>query len=231
MRATGLILLGVLLLSVWWYRTRVRPLLLASGRDHWGGGLHPIDGLNRLFCERFHRFRFDPVALPEQSGAVLVSNHVSGLDPLLLAAAVERPLRFVIAREQYQRFGLQWFFRLIHCIPVDRGGRPERAFREALQALRDGDVVVVFPHGKIHLDTDPPRPLKGGAVLLAQLAQAPLVPVHLEGIRGQGHILPALWKRSEARLTAFPAMHCESMPRTACLQALDRLLSGSRGEN
>ena len=80
-----------------------------------------------------------PIPLPETGAAIVVCNHISGLDPLVLIAATPRPLRFLIAREEYERFGLQWLFRLGKCIPVERDKRPELAMRAALRAIENGE--------------------------------------------------------------------------------------------
>jgi len=197
--------------AVAWVVRRWLHSLERHARADWGAnGLNRIDGLFRLFCYRFHRLRADPVPLPDHGGAIVVANHISGLDPLLMIAACNRPLRFVIAREQYERFGLQWLFRWGGCIPVDRAARPERALREALRALRAGEVVALFPHGAIHLEHEPHRKLKGGVAALSRLSGCPVVPLHIEGVRGEGFVLAALCLRSRARLWAFPPLRCSA---------------------
>lgn len=188
------------------------------------GWMRRLDGFNRLFCRRYHRLHGDCIELPEQGPAILVANHISGLDPLLMYAASRRKLRFIIASEQYYRFGLQWLFRAVGCIPVDRGGRPERAFREALRALQEGDVVALFPHGKIHLDSEPPRHLKPGAVRLSQLADCPIYPVRIEGVRAQGAIFRPVFLRACAHLYNRPVLDCAQLAPRECLQKLETLL-------
>ncbi len=192
----------------------------------WGSPwLNRLDGLNRLFCRRYHRLECEIDPLPLQGGAIIVANHVSGLDPLLLIAAYRRPLRFMIAREQYERFWLTWLFRAVGCIPVDRRGRPDQALREALRVLGNGEVVAMFPHGKIHLDTDPPRKLKAGAVRLAHMTGCPVYPVRLDGIRGQGHTVLAVPLRSRARLRGFAPLQCQREDVDHCLRRVARLLT------
>ena len=161
------------------------------------------------FVYRYHRMTYTPLPLPDSGGAIVVSNHVSGLDPLLLIAASHRPLRFLIAREQYERFGLRWIFQLAGCIPVERDKRPELAMRAALRAINDGEVVALFPHGKIHLDNDPPIKIKGGAIRLAQITGSAIYPVRIEGVRGEGHTVLAVFMRSDADLVIHEAHHCE----------------------
>jgi len=197
--ALSLIVLSAVALGFthWLYR-----LLRLANQTDWGNpGLNLLDGLNRLFCRRFHRLDAAiTLPIPAQGSAVVVANHVSGLDPLLLIAASRRPLRFLIAREQYERFGLRWLFRAVGCIPVDRQGRPERALREALKSLERGEVVAVFPEGRIHLPTDRPAGLKPGAAMLARKTGSPVVACRIEGVRGTGRVIGAVFIRSQVHL-------------------------------
>ncbi|WP_316367919.1 lysophospholipid acyltransferase family protein [Candidatus Thiodiazotropha sp. CDECU1] len=176
-------------------------------RAEWGAAwLNWLDGFNRLFCQVYHRLPQIEMPLPESGGAIAVSNHVSGLDPLLMLASSNRPLRFLIAREQYERYGLQWLFRAVGCIPVDRQNSPEKAMRLAIKALRDGEIVALFPHGKIHLDSDPPRKIKAGAARLAALTGLPLIPMRISGVSGQGGVMLPVFMRGHAQIQLLPVI-------------------------
>jgi 1-acyl-sn-glycerol-3-phosphate acyltransferase len=219
---TAAILLLLLALALW-------RLWVAAGRANgaeWGKRwMNHLDGLNRLFCRYYHHLRVNCIYLPEKGPAIVAANHISGLDPLLLIAASRRPLRFLIASEQYHRFGLTWLFRAVGCIPVDRKGRPERAFRAALKALEQGEVVALFPHGTIHLDSDPPRRLKPGAVRLAQLANCPITPVRIEGVRAQRRIFLPVLLPARARVENFPPLQCGAEQAAGdCLKQLQQVL-------
>ncbi len=219
----GVVLFGLLLWLLW----RLLQRCVAASPADWGGRWpNCLVGLTALFCRHFHRLPSTQLPLPAQGPVVVASNHVSGLDPLLLIAASPRPLRFLIAREEYERFGLTWLFRLAGCIPVDRGGRPERALREALRALADGEVIALFPHGGIHLDSDPPRRIKGGAVRLALRAACPILPLCVEGVRGEGHTLLAVLLRSWAQIRVFPLLDCRERSERDCLHDLAEILQG-----
>jgi len=187
--------------------------------------INRLDGINRLFCRRYHRLRHGQLALPASGAAIVACNHISGLDPLLLLAAARRPLRFLIAREWYDLWFLSWLFRAVGCIPVERKRNPRAAYRAAREALERGEVVAIFPHGRIALDGDHP-PLKRGVLVLARLSGAPVVPVRLEGIRGRGRVLPAVWSRSRARLRSFPALYYSADEPDRLQERLGRLLSG-----
>lgn len=183
-----------------------------------------LDGWFRLFLKYYHRYQYESVNLPERGAALLAGNHVSGLDPLLTIAACRRPVRFMIAREEYERFGLRWFFRAGGCIPVDRDTRPEDAFREALVVLKQGEVVGIFPEGRIHTRHHPHRRLKRGVAVLAKLSGAPVYPVQVSGAAAEGQVILAVLKRGHARLQAFPPLNCAVLGQTECLEQLGALL-------
>jgi len=195
----GIGVAAVLALVVLWRRA-IAVCEKANAADWGGKWINRLDGLIRIFCRKFHRLRHGKLRLPRSGPALVASNHVSGLDPLLLCAASRRPLRFLIAREEYERWWLKWFFRAIGCIPVERSRDPRAAFVAARRALEAGEVVALFPHGRIHLDHHPPVALKRGIALLARVSAAPIFPVRVEGVRGKGLTLPAVFLRSRARL-------------------------------
>lgn len=199
----------------------------AAARADWGRGwLNCLDGLNRIFCRRFHRLRPVRLPLPRHGPALVVANHVSGLDPLLMIASARRPLRFIIAREQYRRFGLQWLLRAVGCIPVDRAGSPHRALAAARRALERGEVVALFPQGRIHLDRDGPVRLKPGIVHLARLSGAPVIALRIDGVRGEGRTISAVFRRSRARITAFAPLYYDEHDPQRLLATLGPLLAG-----
>ena len=214
-------------LVVWWGWRWAMGRLEALAEADWGARwLNRLDGLNRVFCRRYHRLRGDVLPLPARGPAVVAANHLSGLDPLLLIASARRPLRFLIAREQYQRFGLQWLFRAVGCIPVDRSHRPEAALREALRALRAGEVVAIFPQGRIHVPGRDVAPrIKPGAVRLAEHAACPLLPARVDGVRGRGLVVAAVLIPGRTRVTVYPPLDCRAVGTEACLQRLECILN------
>ncbi len=205
---TGALLLIVAVLSWLEWRRFVRACEHANRTDWGRPWLNRLDGFNRIFCRRYHRLSDHGIKLPRSGPAIVAANHVSGLDPLLLLAAARRPLRFLIAREEYERWWLKWLLAAVGCIPVERAMNPRAAFREARAALERGEVVALFPHGRIVLDSER-VPLKRGVAILARLSGAPVVPVRVEGVRGQGQTVAAVFLRSRARVRRHPALYYE----------------------
>lgn len=178
---------------------------LIFARTDWGGPhVNWLDGWTRLLCRYLHGIEEGNMALPSSGAALVVANHVSGLDPLLLIASCRRPLRFLIATEEYNRPIVHWLFRAAGCIPVDRKGRPELALRAAQRALENGEVIALFPHGKIHLDTDPPRPIKGGVARLAVWSKCDIHPVRIEDVKAQGKVFTAPFTPGKVKLSFLP---------------------------
>ena len=221
LQITFLTLLALIFAMAWLWR-----LLGHASEADWGGPwINRLDGLGRLYCRRFQRLHGDTLKLPESGPAIVVANHISGIDPFLLIASSKRPIRFIVASEQYHRFGLNWMFRASGCIPVNRTGKPERAFRAALKALHDGEVIGIFPHGTIHLESEPYRKLKPGAVRLAQLADCKIYPARIDGVRAEGGVfLPGLL-RGNTTVESFAAIDCHGREVGECLAEVEKLVT------
>jgi len=218
---------AVLLLVVlaWYGIHRGLRICEAANEVDWGGPwLNRFDGFVRLFCRRFHGLQGDHLELPASGGALVVANHVSGLDPMILCAISNRPLHFIIAREQYDRWWLRWLFDAMQLIPVARDQNPQQAFYDARAALESGKVVALFPQGKIHLDSEPLR-LKRGVAVLAGMTGAPIHPVRIDGVAGQGKLVSAIFQRSKVRTRSCAPFTCNNGDSRECLEQLTRCLA------
>lgn len=192
-----------LFIILWaWFVHRSKAFALVD----WG---HPhanfVDGSVRWYCRSFHRMPEIEIPLPETGPAIVVANHISGIDPFVLITASKRPLRFLVAREQYNRPGQHWILKAAGCIPVDRERRPEKALREAYEALERGEVVALFPHGGIHWPEKSDARIKGGAVKMAMRSGAPIYPVRIEGIKLPGYTLLSFPFRSRIVIDVKPS--------------------------
>jgi 1-acyl-sn-glycerol-3-phosphate acyltransferase len=129
--------------------------------------------------------------MPARGAAILVCNHISGLDPFLLQSASPRLIIWMMAKEYYDIPSLNWFFRIIDAIPVLRSGRDMAAMRQAMRALHAGRILGVFPEGKIATDDDL-LPFQTGVALLAIKCNVPVYTAYLEGTTRGQEMVPAM---------------------------------------
>ena len=119
----------------------------------------------------------------------------------MLQAATRRPLGFMIAQEYYDWPVVHPFARAVGCIPVRRDGRDLSAIRAAVRALADGQVVPIFPEGRINPKSGreflDPRP---GAGWIALRSRAPVVPAYIVGTPPTNEIGYSLATPSHARV-------------------------------
>jgi 1-acyl-sn-glycerol-3-phosphate acyltransferase len=148
--------------------------------------------------------------VPATGPVLLVSNHVSMLDPPLVGGAAPRPLVFM-AKEELFRIPL--FGRLIRALnarPVRRDGSDMRALKAALAVLAEGHAVLVFPEGTRGEEGGTLREGKPGVGMLAVLSGAPVVPVF---VSGSGAALPrgrALPRPTKVRVSFGPPLTFKS---------------------
>jgi 1-acyl-sn-glycerol-3-phosphate acyltransferase len=133
---------------------------------------------NRLYCRVMFRIGSPmPPPLPMSGPVLLVSDHSSLTDPLVLFATAGRPIRFLMAREFYDLPVLRWIFKAAGCIPIRRGRFEVAPIRAILHALAQDDVVGIFPEGGI----DKHRKEEGyeGIGFVALKSGTPVVPVSI----------------------------------------------------
>ncbi|MDH3784232.1 MAG: 1-acyl-sn-glycerol-3-phosphate acyltransferase [Acidobacteriota bacterium] len=123
----------------------------------------------------------DDVRLPSQGAAIVVAEHRSWLDPPCVGAACRRPVRFLVMEKVYRKPWACWFYRRMGSIPVGVGRRRAAlSLREALRRLHSGEVVGVFPEGRVVPDGESVD-YRDGAALLSVRSGAPVVPIGIGG--------------------------------------------------
>lgn len=120
--------------------------------------------------------------LPRTGGALLLPNHVTWIDAIVLQLACPRRLRYLIYEPIYNRPLLKPFLKLLGCIPI-MPGRAKGALTLAANALRAGEVICIYPEGEL-TRTGTLLRLKKGYLHLAREADVPVVPVALDQLWG-----------------------------------------------
>jgi 1-acyl-sn-glycerol-3-phosphate acyltransferase len=125
--------------------------------------------------------------IPVQGPAILVSNHVSFVDAVLLMAASPRPIRFIMDHRIFQIPVLGWMFKLAKAIPIasqkEDPATYERAFAQAREVLADGELLCIFPEGAITRDGELGE-FKGGIMKILETHPVPVVPLALQNLWG-----------------------------------------------
>ncbi|HRH30321.1 MAG TPA: lysophospholipid acyltransferase family protein, partial [Aquabacterium sp.] len=125
--------------------------------------------------------------LPTDGAAILVCNHVSFVDAVILGVISPRPMVFLMDHRIFKSPVLGWFFRLCKAIPIapqkEDPQAYERAFERARQVLADGDLLCLFPEGAITKDGQM-QPFKGGIMKILETHPVPVVPAALHNLWG-----------------------------------------------
>ena len=144
-----------------------------------------------LLIHTVHRVKcIDAERIPAEGAAVLVCNHVSYVDAIVIGAASPRPIRFVMDHRIFKLPLLGWIFRTARAIPIAPAKEDpwlmEKAYVDIAQALHEGDLVCIFPEGRL-TSTGELNEFKGGIAKIVARSQVPVIPMALRGL--WGHLL------------------------------------------
>lgn len=115
--------------------------------------------------------------LPPDGPALVVCDHTSMGDPLVLLATAGRPIRFMMAQEIYDQPHVKWVFQAFRCLPIRRGKRDVKAVRAMLEGLAANEVMGLFPEGGLdRYRSDEGHP---GVGYLALKSGAPVIPASI----------------------------------------------------
>ncbi len=137
--------------------------------------------LATLFIKVCYRPQIRGLENIQQKGPlILVGNHTSKLDPILLMGSSKRPITFLGKHTLFKGIGKP-FFKLLGVIPVNRTIKDKSVIPSSVLALKEGKALSIFPEGTINRTDDLILPFKIGAVKIASLTGAPLIPLIING--------------------------------------------------
>jgi 1-acyl-sn-glycerol-3-phosphate acyltransferase len=139
--------------------------------------------------------------IPHDGPALLICNHVSFVDALVITAACRRPIRFVMDHKIFGWPVMSFVFRTARAIPIaparEDAALMEKAFDEVSTALRAGELVAIFPEGKITADGEL-GPFRPGIARILERDPVPVVPMALSGLWG------SIFSRRDGKVLARP---------------------------
>lgn len=116
--------------------------------------------------------------IPATGGALLCPNHIAARDVVMIAAACNRPIRFVAKKELFSIPILGRLINFFGAIKLDRNGTDLTAIRKSIEVVGDGGLVCIFPQGHRNPGVDPAKtPIKNGAGMISYRAKCGIIPV------------------------------------------------------
>ena len=118
--------------------------------------------------------------LPQEGGVLVVSNHQSYLDPVLLAVRTKRPLSYMAKSELFTHKPFTWMIRALGAFPVRQGAGDVRAMKEAIERVQEGHALLIFPEGS-RTEDGQLLPVEPGVALVIRKAKVPVIPCVIDG--------------------------------------------------
>jgi len=132
--------------------------------------------------------------VPQEGAVLLLGNHVSWLDWVLVQLPLRRRIRFVMNRDIYEWKAFNWMFRLGRTIPVSPRAT-KRAFVETGEALENGEAVLIFPEGGISRRCQTEKFYRGFEIMAAKQENGVIIPFYIDGMCG------SFWSYAPKRYT------------------------------
>src|SRR5450830_1239528 len=192
-----------------------------------------------MLIQTVHRVKVvDGERIPTEGAAVLVCNHVSYVDAIVIMAASPRPIRFVMDHRIFKMPLMGWIFRTAKAIPIAPAKEDpflmEKAFIDIAQALHEGELVCIFPEGKL-TRTGQISEFKGGIAKIVERSKVPVFPLALRGLWGHllshrnGHLFERAFKAGlRSRLSL--AVGVPVAPEAATPELLQQKVQELRGK-
>ena len=183
-------------------------------------------------------YRLDVVArenVPARGGALLTPNHVSMADAAFLIASIDRPIRFLMFRGSYEHPFVKPFAKILGVIPIasDLGPREMiHSLRQATEALKNGEVVCIFPEGQM-TRIGQMMPFRRGMERIIKGVDVPIIPVNLDGVWGSIFSFAGgrfLWKFPRRIPYPVRVTFGKPMPSTSTSQEVRRVVQNLGAE-
>jgi 1-acyl-sn-glycerol-3-phosphate acyltransferase len=212
----ALIPLIILLGGVWLVWAGVAHWLLANPRGDVASGL--TYRFIRLYVRLIHRLRIvhaHNIPRTRSTGPlIVVCNHTAGIDPMLIQAACPFYVRWMMA-EDMKWGGLADVWSYFNIIFVNRTKPDTRALREAVRALKAGEVIGVFPEGRIERPRGELLAFQQGVGMMASMSGAPVLPILIRGTPEASSAWGSLWRRSESEIVVGELMQFAERAKAA----------------
>jgi 1-acyl-sn-glycerol-3-phosphate acyltransferase len=158
--------------------------------------------------------------VPSEGGVLIISNHQSYLDPVLLGVRLRRPLSYLAKSELFVNRFFAAFIRSLGAFPVKQGTGDVRAMKETIARLQEGHALNIFPEGS---RTEDGRllPIEKGVALVIRKANVPVVPVIIDGSYEAWPKGRKIFRASPIRLLYGRPMDLKGLDRDQIIEKID----------
>jgi 1-acyl-sn-glycerol-3-phosphate acyltransferase len=167
--------------------------------------------------------------VPQTGGALLVANHQSYLDPVLVAVRLRRPVSFLAKSELFENPYFSWFIRSLHAFPVRQGHGDVGAVRETIRRLDEGHILNVYPEGTRTSDGEI-GPIQKGIALILRKTKVPVIPVAIDGSFQAWPNHQMLFRPGRIRVLYGKPIDFNDLKADSILATLDHTLRGLLAE-
>jgi 1-acyl-sn-glycerol-3-phosphate acyltransferase len=162
--------------------------------------------------------------IPEYGGALIVSNHQSYLDPIVLGTRLRRPLSYVAKEELFHITpSFTWLLRALGAFPVRMGYADVRAVKESIDRLHSGFLLNIYPEGARTPDGKIGK-LERGVALIERRARVPIIPAVIVGAFEAWPLFRTLPRPWPVRVQFGPPMEIADLPPAEMVAEIDRTL-------
>jgi 1-acyl-sn-glycerol-3-phosphate acyltransferase len=159
--------------------------------------------------------------VPRTGGVLMVSNHQSLLDPLLLGARLRRPMSYMAKSELFTNKAFGRLIRSVGAFPVRQGAGDVGAIRETVARLQEGRMLNIFPEGA-RTEDGQIGPMQPGVALVVRRAGVPIVPVAIDGSYEAWPKGSRSFRRHPIRLVYGPPLDVTGMKADAVVKLIDQ---------
>lgn len=135
----------------------------------------------KLYYKIAYRIKIEGIEnFPQNKAAVVIANHMSMHDPVLMIALFNGEINFMAKEELFRNKLLGWVLGKFGAFPVNRQGNDLKAIKHSLKILKDNKILGIFPQGT-RMTSAEAEQAKGGAAFMAIKSKVPIVPVAIKG--------------------------------------------------
>ena len=161
--------------------------------------------------------------VPSTGGVLLLANHQSYLDPVLIGVRLKRPLSFLAKSELFEYPVFSWLIRKLNAFPIRQGAGDVGALRETIHRLEEGNIMTIFPEGTRTLTGEMDK-IQPGFALVVRKVEAPIIPIAIQGSYQAWPYGATLFKPHRIRVMFGPPLIVKGLKAAQVVELVDRTL-------